>query len=103
MDVFVCGETSSMSRSAMPVRVVLVRFPLALATTGPNKGVLFAIKLFNPYSSEKEDWKQAFMREVHVLRDCNHPAIVKVFDEGVLGDGRPFSSWNTCQIPYGRP
>lgn len=63
---------------------------VALATTGPNKGVLFAVKVFSPDSSEKEDWKQGFMREVHVLRDCNHPAIVKVFDEGVLGDGRPF-------------
>jgi serine/threonine protein kinase len=63
---------------------------VALATTGPNKGVLFAVKVFAPDSHEKEAWKQAFMREVHVLRDCNHPAIVKVFDEGVLGDGRPF-------------
>jgi serine/threonine protein kinase len=51
---------------------------------------LFAVKVFTPDSREKEDWKQAFMREVHVLRDCNRPAIVKVFDEGVLGDGRPF-------------
>ena len=63
---------------------------VALATNGPNKGVLFAVKVFSPDSSEKEHWKQAFMREVHVLRDCSHPAIVKVFDEGVLGDGRPF-------------
>jgi len=63
---------------------------VALATNGPNKGVLFAVKVFSPDSPEKECWKQAFMREVHVLRDCSHPAIVKVFDEGVLGDGRPF-------------
>jgi serine/threonine protein kinase len=63
---------------------------VALATNGPNKGVLFAVKVFSPDSREKEGWKQAFMREVHVLRDCNHPAVVKVFDEGVLGDGRPF-------------
>jgi serine/threonine protein kinase len=63
---------------------------VALATTGPNKGVLFAVKAFSPDSREKEGWKQAFRREVHVLRDCNHPAIVRVFDEGVLADGRPF-------------
>jgi len=63
---------------------------LALATNGPNKGVLFAVKVFSPGSTEKKQWKQAFMREVHVLRDCSHPAIVKVFDEGVLSDGRPF-------------
>ena len=76
---------------------------VALATTGPNKGVLFAVKAFSPDSREKEDWKQAFMREVHVLRDCNHPAIVKVFDEGVLGTAAPFSSWSTCRIRYGTP
>jgi serine/threonine protein kinase len=63
---------------------------VALATSGPRKGILFAIKVFTPSSREKEDWKQAFMREVHVLRDCNHPAIVKVFDEGVLDNGHPF-------------
>ena len=63
---------------------------IALATTGPRKGVLFAIKVFSPGSREKEEWKQAFMREVHVLRDCDHPAIVRVFDEGVVQDGRPF-------------
>lgn len=63
---------------------------IALATNGPNKGVLFAVKVFTPGSREKEKWKPAFMREVHVLRDCNHPAIVRVFDEGILADGRPF-------------
>ncbi len=63
---------------------------VALATNGPRKGVLCAVKLFTPGSREKEDWRKAFMREVHVLRDCEHPAIVKVFDEGTLEDGRPF-------------
>jgi serine/threonine protein kinase len=90
MDVFVSWRdvTYEPVRSAGAGGVGKVS--VALATTGPNKGVLFAIKTFSPDSPEKEDWKQAFMREVHVLRDCNHPAIVKVFDEGVLGDGRPF-------------
>ncbi len=63
---------------------------VALTTSGPRKGVLFAVKVFTPASREKEEWRQAFMREVHVLRDCDHPAIVKVFDEGTLEDGRPF-------------
>jgi serine/threonine protein kinase len=63
---------------------------VALATNGPNKGVSFAVKVFSPDSREKEQWKHHFMREVNVLRDCNHPAIVKVFDEGALPDGRPF-------------
>jgi serine/threonine protein kinase len=63
---------------------------VTLAITGPHKGVLFAIKEFSPGSRVKEEWKQAFMREAHVLRDCDHPAIVRVFDEGVLQGGRPF-------------
>ncbi len=63
---------------------------VVLATSGPRKGVLFAVKQFSPDSHAKEAWKQSFMREVHVLRDCDHPAIVKVFDEGMLEDDRPF-------------
>ena len=90
MDVFVSWRDITY----VPVRSAgaggIGKVSVALATTGPNKGVLFAVKVFSPDSREKEDWKQAFMREVHVLRDCNHPAVVKVFDEGVLGNGRPF-------------
>jgi hypothetical protein len=90
MDVFVSWRDVTYE----PVRGAgaggIGKVSVALATTEPNKGVLFAVKTFSPDSPEKEDWKQAFMREAHVLRDCNHPAIVKVFDEGVLGDGRPF-------------
>jgi|GEM_PF-3882506 len=63
---------------------------LVIATNGPNKGIEFALKVFNPNSREKEGWKQAFMREVHVLRDCHHPAIIKVIDEGVAEENRPF-------------
>ncbi|MBL8794738.1 MAG: protein kinase [Planctomycetia bacterium] len=63
---------------------------LALATNGPMKGTLFAVKEFSPDSSEKEAWRQDFMREMGVLRDCHHPAIVRVFDDGVIGDDRPF-------------
>ncbi len=90
MDVFVTWRDITY----VPVRSAgtggIGEVSVALATNGPNKGVLFAVKVFTPSSREKEDWKQAFMREVHVLRDCSHPAIMKVFDEGVLGDGRPF-------------
>ncbi|HEY4260408.1 MAG TPA: protein kinase [Schlesneria sp.] len=90
MDVFVSWRdiTYESIRSAGEGGIGKVH--VALATTGPNKGTLFAVKLFNPNSQEKEEWKQGFMREVHILRDCHHPAIVRVFDEGVLEDGRPF-------------
>ena len=83
MDVFVSWRdiTYEAIRKAGTGGIGKVSF--ALATNGPNKGVLFAVKVFSPDSPEKEQWKQAFMREVHVLRDCNHPAIVRVFDAEV--------------------
>jgi serine/threonine-protein kinase len=64
---------------------------LTLATSGPHKGVTFAVKVFGPRKSEREDaWRLNFMREVHVLRDCDHPAIMRVFDEGMYLDQFPF-------------
>jgi len=41
-------------------------------------------------SAGREDGRNNFMREVHVLRDCDHPAIVKVLDEGMYRDECPF-------------
>jgi hypothetical protein len=38
---------------------------VALATTGPNKGALFAVKIFTPDSRKKDDWKRAFLRTVY--------------------------------------
>jgi serine/threonine protein kinase len=90
MDVFVSWRDITYEPVGPAGSGGIGKVSVALATNGPNKGVLFAVKTFSPNSREKEDWRQAFMREVHVLRDCNHPAIVKVFDEGVLSDGRPF-------------
>jgi serine/threonine protein kinase len=90
MDVFVSWRDITYEAFRSAGAGGIGKVTVALATNGPNKGVLFAVKAFSPGSRQKEDWKQAFMREVHILRDCSHPAIVKVFDEGVLGDGRPF-------------
>ncbi len=61
---------------------------LTLATSGPRRGVLFAVKMFS--AAEREDWRNNFMREIHVLRDCDHPSIVRVLDEGVYRDDCPF-------------
>jgi serine/threonine protein kinase len=59
-----------------------------VATTGPRRGILFAVKLFR--APTKANWQVNFMREVHVLRDCDHPAIMNVFDEGMYLDQYPF-------------
>lgn len=90
MDVFVSWRDITYERVGKAGVGGIGKVSVALATNGPNKGVLFAVKTFSPNSPEKEAWKQAFMREVNILRDCSHPAIVKVFDEGVLSNGRPF-------------
>ncbi len=60
----------------------------AIACSGGSRGNLFAVKVFR--SVDREGWLLKFMREAHVLRDCNHPGIVKIFDEGVYLDKYPF-------------
>lgn len=66
MDVFVSWRDVTYE----PIRSAgaggIGRVSVALATTGPNKGVSFAVKTFRPDSPRKEDWKQAFLREVSV-------------------------------------
>lgn len=59
-----------------------------LATSGVLKGNLFAVKFFDA-QDRGENWHWNFMKEVHFLRSCDHPAIAKVFDEGIH-DGSPF-------------
>ncbi len=61
---------------------------IVLATSGPLRGVRFAVKMFA--ASDRDGWRRNFMREAHVLRDCDHPAIVKMFGEGVYKDEYPF-------------
>src|SRR5271155_5586951 len=61
---------------------------LMLATSGPYKGVQFAVKIFRKLS--RPQWRYKFMREINFLRTCSHPAIVRVFDEGLYLDDHPF-------------
>jgi serine/threonine protein kinase len=61
---------------------------LTIATSGPFRGVAFAVKIYG--APAKRNWRPDFMREIHVLRDCNHPAIMKVIDEGMYHDKYPF-------------
>jgi serine/threonine-protein kinase len=61
---------------------------LTLATTGPLRGQLFAVKIFRRLS--KPDWRQNFLDEVKFLQSCDHPAVMRVFDEGLYLDEHPF-------------
>ncbi len=64
------------------------RVYLMAATSGPCKGIAFAVKVFQELT--REDWRLNFMREVNFLRSCWHPAIMRVFDEGIYRDRFPF-------------
>jgi serine/threonine protein kinase len=57
-----------------------------MATTGPFKGVQFAVKLFRRV--DRPEWLANFYCEVNFLRSCQHPAILRVFDEGLYQVGR---------------
>src|SRR4051794_34493267 len=61
---------------------------LVLAIAGPLQGQLFAAKIFRRLS--KPDWRAKFLEEVRFLRGCAHPAVMRVFDEGVHLDQHPY-------------
>jgi serine/threonine protein kinase len=59
---------------------------LILCTSGPYRGVLFALKVFRVISSEER--KAKFLEEREFLESgCNHPSIMRVFDTGVFTQG----------------
>lgn len=55
---------------------------LVVATSGANQGIPFALKIFRRLS--KPERRESFMREVAFLKAKNHPAIMRVFDEGLF-------------------
>jgi len=61
---------------------------LVVATSGPNRGVPFALKVFRRLS--KPERRQAFLNEIKFLEQCDHPCIMRVFDNGVFYDQHPF-------------
>lgn len=61
---------------------------LSLCTRGPLRGQLFAVKVFRRTS--KPEWRTDFLDEVRFLRGCSHPAVMRVFDEGLHLDRHPF-------------
>jgi serine/threonine-protein kinase len=61
---------------------------LVMATSGRFAGVPFALKLFTRINSETS--AQAFHRETEFLKNCDHPAIMRVFDDGIYLKKHPF-------------
>ena len=60
---------------------------LAMCTEGCFKGQLFAIKIFRRFS--RPERKEAFLSEINFLKSCEHPGIMRIFDDGTY-KGSPF-------------
>lgn len=60
---------------------------LVLATEGPNRGVLFALKIFRKLSAPER--REAFLKEIAFLKISNHPSVMRVFDTGLFRTGAP--------------
>ena len=54
---------------------------LVLATDGTRKGIPFAMKVFRNLA--RPERRESFLREIEFLKRCDHPAIMRVFDDGV--------------------
>jgi serine/threonine protein kinase len=61
---------------------------LVVATSGRSKGIPFAMKVFRRFS--KPERRDSFLQEIQFLKSCNHPSVMRVFDDGVLYEKSPF-------------
>jgi serine/threonine protein kinase len=61
---------------------------LVVATSGPNRGVPFAVKIFRRLS--KPERRDNFLREMKFLETCSHPSVLRIFDTGVYYGEHPF-------------
>lgn len=61
---------------------------LMLAGSGPFKGTPFAVKIFRRVS--KPERRASFIAEMKFLGECDHPGIMRTFDEGAYREDHPF-------------
>lgn len=59
---------------------------LVEATSGSNRGVLFAMKVFTKIGDPTR--LARFLQEVKVLQEYTHPAIMRVYDTGIVAGER---------------
>ena len=58
---------------------------LVTCTSGPNQGIQFALKVFHKISDEQR--RNRFLEEIRHYRTIEHPALLKVYDEGTFVAG----------------
>jgi serine/threonine protein kinase len=56
---------------------------LVVCTEGPWRGIPFALKFFRRMS--RAERLEAFMDELEFLKSCDHPSIMRVYDDGTFG------------------
>ncbi len=61
---------------------------LAVATSGPHRGVPFAIKVFRRLS--RPERRDSFLSEMQFLQRCSHPSVMRIFDSGIYREKNPF-------------
>ena len=58
---------------------------LVTCTSGANQGIQFALKVFHRISDDQR--RIRFLEEIRHYRTLNHPALLKVYDEGTFVSG----------------
>lgn len=76
---------------------------LVVCTEGPHRGVPFALKFFRRMS--KPERLAAFLDELEFLKNCDHPSIMRVYDDGTFafrvdGEEREFPFLVAEYLPY---
>lgn len=61
---------------------------LMVAESGANAGNPFAVKIFRRVS--RPERRDQFMHEVRFLKDCEHPGVLRVYDDGTYLEHHPF-------------
>jgi serine/threonine protein kinase len=61
---------------------------LVVATSGPYRGVPFAVKIFRRLS--KPERRDNFLQEMKFLGTCSHPSVLRIFDTGIFYGEHPF-------------
>ncbi|MBD3673581.1 MAG: serine/threonine-protein kinase [Planctomycetaceae bacterium] len=61
---------------------------LMVAGSGNWTGNQFAVKIF--HNIEKPERRESFLEEIKFLKNCDHPSILRIYDEGIFQNLHPF-------------
>lgn len=71
---------------------------LSICTAGNYAGCYFVIKFF--YQLDKEDRLKRFKKEIEFLRECDHPSIIRLYENGEHNyKGKPYPFYVMDYMP----